>query len=224
MWDSAISGRCASMMSRARFMSAMPVSRCTGCSFLPRFPKRLVGALAEPVGDIEFRVREFGAGAHGADLRKGALRPLPTRSRGCHQTVSNKKRENKSSYDVNDFDMSFARGLSLKDGAATLTEYTSEILYEYFIEPARGTWRNTLLAGGGRKNKLLIKSIEDKIKSRGVLNSPFKFIDDFGIDGDFVESQAFAYLAIRSYLKLPISFPQTTGVSKPCSGGLIFKN
>ena len=51
-----------------------------------------------------------------------------------------------------------------------------------------------------------------------------KFIDDFGIDGDFVESQAFAYLAIRSYLKLPISFPSTTGVSKPCTGGIILKN
>jgi len=44
------------------------------------------------------------------------------------------------------------------------------------------------------------------------------------MDGDFVESQAFAYLAIRSYLKLPISFPETTGVSKPCTGGVIVKN
>jgi len=48
-----------------------------------------------------------------------------------------------------------------------------------------------------------------------------KLIDDFGIDGDFVESQAFAYLAIRSYLNLPISFPTTTGVDKSCSGGII---
>jgi len=49
-------------------------------------------------------------------------------------------------------------------------------------------------------------------------------IDDLGIDGDFVESQAFAYLAIRSYLKLPISFPSTTGVKKDCTGGIIVKN
>ena len=46
----------------------------------------------------------------------------------------------------------------------------------------------------------------------------------FGIDGEFIESQAFAYLAIRSYLKLPISFPETTGVKKPCTGGNIIKN
>ena len=66
------------------------------------------------------------------------------------------------------------------------------------------------------KISFLIKSIEKKI------NKVLKMIDDFGIDGDFVESQAFAYLAIRSYLNLPISFPETTGVNEPCvSGGLL---
>ena len=51
-----------------------------------------------------------------------------------------------------------------------------------------------------------------------------KLIDDYNIEGDFVESQAFAYLAIRSYLKKNISFPTTTKVIKPISGGEIFKN
>ena len=51
-----------------------------------------------------------------------------------------------------------------------------------------------------------------------------QLIDEYGVDGDFVEAQAFAYLAIRSYLNLPISFPSTTGVSKPCAGGIIIKN
>ena len=41
------------------------------------------------------------------------------------------------------------------------------------------------------------------------------------IDGDFIESQAFAYLAVRSYLKLPISFPNTTGCLNSCTGGAI---
>ena len=49
-------------------------------------------------------------------------------------------------------------------------------------------------------------------------------IDDYGIDGDFVESQAFAYLAVCSYLKLPITFPNTTGCKKPSTGGVIIKN
>ena len=48
-------------------------------------------------------------------------------------------------------------------------------------------------------------------------------IDDYGIDGDFVESQAFAFLAIRSYLGLPISFPSTTNCKKPSIGGTIIK-
>ena len=47
---------------------------------------------------------------------------------------------------------------------------------------------------------------------------------DFNLNGDFIESQAFAFLAIRSYLKKNITFPSTTGVKKPCSGGLLFKN
>jgi len=49
-------------------------------------------------------------------------------------------------------------------------------------------------------------------------------IDDHGIDGDFIESQAFAYLAIRSYLGLPITFPSTTGCKEPCTGGVVVKN
>ena len=49
-------------------------------------------------------------------------------------------------------------------------------------------------------------------------------VDDYGIDGDFVESQAFAYLAIRSLLNLPISFPNTTGCKESISGGKIIKN
>ena len=48
-------------------------------------------------------------------------------------------------------------------------------------------------------------------------------IDEYKINGDFVESQAFAYLAIRSFLKIPISFPETTGVKNPSTGGNLIK-
>ena len=117
----------------------------------------------------------------------------------------------KRSYDSKDFDLSFVRGLSLEDGAATLTEYTSEIISKKLSNNL------TFLCGGGRKNKFLVESIKRKISSQ------IKLIDDLSIDGDFVESQAFAYLAIRSYLKLPISFPATTGCLKACTGGEIIK-
>jgi len=138
-------------------------------------------------------------------------------------TILNQALENfyntnqQKSYDIKDFDLSFVRGLSLKDGAATLTEYTSEILFEQLKISHDGPEENIILSGGGRKNEFLVKKIENKI------NIPLKLIDDFGIDGDFIESQAFAYLAIRSYHNLPISFPETTGVSKPSLGGGLIK-
>tara|TARA_B100000427_G_scaffold174404_1_gene144922 strand:+ start:206 stop:1294 length:1089 start_codon:yes stop_codon:yes gene_type:complete len=118
----------------------------------------------------------------------------------------------KKSFDINDFDLFFLRGLNLENGAATITEFTAEILSKKILDD------NIYVCGGGRKNKFLIELIEKKIKNR------VKLIDIFKIDGDFIESQAFAYLAIRSYLKLPISFPQTTGCKIPCSGGDIVKN
>jgi len=118
----------------------------------------------------------------------------------------------KKSYDTNDFDLSFARGLALENGAATLTEFTADICSKKLVNG------NIYVLGGGRKNTFLIESIEKKMHCK------IRLIDIIGIDGDFIESQAFAYLAIRSYLKLPISFPDTTGVSKPCTGGVIIKN
>ena len=49
-------------------------------------------------------------------------------------------------------------------------------------------------------------------------------IEHYNFDGDFIESQAFGYLAIRSYLNMPITFPTTTGCIKPCTGGQIIQN
>jgi len=124
----------------------------------------------------------------------------------------------RKSYDTNDFDISFVKGLSLEDGAATLTSYTANILIAFFLANKKLKIKEKIiLCGGGRKNKFLL----DIIKNH---NKEIKLIDDYGIDGDFVESQAFAYLAIRSYLKLPISFPETTGVKKPITGGVLLKN
>ena len=77
-----------------------------------------------------------------------------------------------------------------------------------------------LLCGGGRKNKILLKKIEEYLPSHIKL----ELIDDYKINGDFIESQAFAFLAIRSLLNLPISFPNTTGCIKPSYGGKLIKN
>ena len=77
-----------------------------------------------------------------------------------------------------------------------------------------------LICGGGRKNKSLL----DKIKRRTLKNIVLQPIDDYGVDGDFVESQAFAFLAIRNVINEPISFPDTTGCLKPTVGGILIKS
>ena len=127
------------------------------------------------------------------------------------------------SLDIKNFDLSIIKGLSLKDAVATLTEFTSLIIGKLHTV---GCLRTTLiLCGGGRKNKFLFQRVK-KISKH--LNAPYackvKLIDDYGIDGDFVESQAFGYLAIRSYLNLPITFPNTTGCKEPTTGGVLVKN
>jgi anhydro-N-acetylmuramic acid kinase len=125
------------------------------------------------------------------------------------------------SFDSHDFNLSFLKKkMSIKDGAATITEFTALILSGYIIRYLQTNHKllNILVCGGGRKNKFLLDRVS---KITGLKVTP---IDKYGIKGDFVESQAFAYLAIRSYLKLPISFPKTTGCSRPCTGGVIVKN
>ena len=124
----------------------------------------------------------------------------------------NSKISNKKSFDILDFDYSFVRGLSLNDGAATLAEFTAEIISKNISN------NNIYVSGGGRKNKFLIKKIEKKI------NKKINMIDNLDLNGDFVESQAFAYLGIRSLLNLPISFPETTGCKEPSSGGVSVSN
>ena len=139
----------------------------------------------------------------------------------AQELFANRPKPKKKSLDINDFDISFARGLSLEDGATTLTDFTASIIgseLSYEISNLKQKCK-ILVCGGGRKNKNLI----EKIKLNSLKDLIIDPIDAHGIDGDFIESQAFAYLAIRSMLKLPISFPKTTGCKTPCSGGKLIK-
>ena len=125
------------------------------------------------------------------------------------------------SLDVNDFDVSFARGLSLEDGAATLTDFTGRIIGAALstqLSNIKEKLFRVLICGGGRKNKSLL----NRIKQRSLKEIILQPIDDYGVDGDFVESQAFAFLAIRNIINEPISFPDTTGCSSPELNRTIF--
>ena len=136
--------------------------------------------------------------------------------------------DDQKSLDIKDFDISFVRGLSLEDGAATLTHFTARLIAEGLIRFVSKNYASTpdvllratcLVCGGGRKNKYLIKIIKDNLNLKKMI-----LIDEYGIDGDFIESQAFGYLAIRSYLDLPITFPSTTGCKQPTTGGVLVNN
>ena len=105
---------------------------------------------------------------------------------------------------------------------ATLTDFTASIIGEKLSVAFKNFDKkieDVLLCGGGRKNKVLIKKIKENLPSKINL----KLIEEYGINGDFIESQAFAFLAVRNIMSLPISFPKTTGCQQPSLGGVLIK-
>jgi len=117
------------------------------------------------------------------------------------------------SLDRNDFDPSPVNGLSLEDGAATLGAFTVETIARataFFPAPAL-RW---IVCGGGRKNSWLIEELS---RALGV---DVDSAEEVGWNGDAVEAEAFAFLAVRSHLGLPLSYPGTTKVPAPATGGV----
>lgn len=116
------------------------------------------------------------------------------------------------SLDRGDFTDSWAEGLGVADGAATLTHGTARAIAlaaRHF--PHQVTqW---VVCGGGARNPTLVKAIAGETRSKVVVAS------DLGWDGDALEAQAFAYLAVRSLRGLPLTFPGTTGVPRAMTGG-----
>ncbi|TFU03308.1 anhydro-N-acetylmuramic acid kinase [Polymorphobacter arshaanensis] len=118
------------------------------------------------------------------------------------------------SLDRHDFSLGAARGLSLADGAATLTAFTAvTVALALNHVPARPL--RLLVCGGGRHNATLMAMLAART---GVQTLP---VEAAGWNGDALEAEAFAYLGARTLMGLPISFPQTTGVAAPMCGGVI---
>ena len=120
------------------------------------------------------------------------------------------------SLDRNEFDPSPVSALSLEDGAATLTAFTAEaagLAARHFPAPVK-RW---IVTGGGRRNATLLRAIA---AATGV---SVVTAEQVGWDGDALEAQAFAYLAVRSLKGLPLSLPTTTGVARPMPGGQLFR-
>lgn len=118
------------------------------------------------------------------------------------------------SLDRNRFSVTGVSGLSPEDGAATLTAFTAVSIgkarWLLGVEPAM--W---VIVGGGRRNRTLMEMIAGQV-SEAVVPA-----EAAGIDGDSLEAEAWAYLAVRSLRGLAITFPGTTGVSQPKTGGVL---
>ncbi|TCP97934.1 anhydro-N-acetylmuramic acid kinase [Sphingomonas sp. PP-F2F-A104-K0414] len=118
------------------------------------------------------------------------------------------------SLDRNDFTIQPARGLSAADGAATLTAFTAATVAEALRHlPARPV--RLLVAGGGRHNPTMLAMIADRT---GLVVEP---TDVLGWNGDALEAEGFAYMAVRTLKGLAISFPGTTGVPVAMAGGVV---
>jgi len=107
-------------------------------------------------------------------------------------------------------------GLSAEDGAATLVAFTAASVArarEHFPAPVRG-W---IVTGGGRRNPVLMAALAER------LAQPVMAAEELGWDGDALEAQAFAYLAVRSLQGLALSLPSTTGVPRPLTGGRLYR-
>jgi len=120
------------------------------------------------------------------------------------------------SLDRHSFSSASIAHLSAADGAATLAAFTVESLLkaaEFFPAPVK-EW---LIAGGGRHNHFIMERLAKR------LPVPVSSIDTKDHDGDALEAQAFAFLAVRSLLGLPLSYPSTTGVTLPVTGGAFYR-
>ncbi len=103
---------------------------------------------------------------------------------------------------------------SLEDGAATLTALTARAVAraaDFAPEPPT-RW---IVAGGGTRNAELLRLLRDRLMVDVIT------ADDVGWSSAFLEAQAFAYLAVRSFKGLPLTYSGTTGVPEPATGGVV---
>ncbi len=117
------------------------------------------------------------------------------------------------SVDRNSFNSLNFSDLNFEDGAAMLAAFSVEAIaraQDWF--PAKP--QQWVICGGGRHNGAIMQGLRSRLS--GVVSA-----EEFGLNGDSVEAEAWAYLAVRSVKHLPLTFPGTTGVAEPMTGGVL---
>jgi anhydro-N-acetylmuramic acid kinase len=120
------------------------------------------------------------------------------------------------SLDRHDFGLGAVRGLPTADGAATLTAFTAESVRLALLH-LPGRPERILVTGGGRHNGTLMRMLGQRT------GCAVAAVEDAGWDGDALEAQAFAWLAVRALRGRPTSYPQSTGARGPVCGGRLHK-
>lgn len=116
------------------------------------------------------------------------------------------------SLDRYDFPLDWTETFALEDAAATLVAFTVEaVAASAATLPQPATqW---IVCGGGGHNPTMMQALHDRL-------GDVRTADDFGLRSDFIEAEAMAFLAARSVRGLPLTFPGTTGVPRPTTGGM----
>jgi anhydro-N-acetylmuramic acid kinase len=105
--------------------------------------------------------------------------------------------------------------LSAADGAATLTSFTAAAIAKIvpLLPRPPQSW---IVAGGGARNPTMVQMLRERLAPATV-----SCAEAHGWSAEALEAQAFGFLAVRALLGLPLTFPSTTGVKIPITGGLI---
>lgn len=121
------------------------------------------------------------------------------------------------SLDRNDFTLQPASGLDLADGARTLAAVSAEAVLKS-VEHMPDSPRLWIVCGGGRKNPHIVADLRKGAARRA---ADVLVAEDVGLDGDAIEAEAWAFLAVRSKKGLPLTFPTTTGCMQAVTGGVL---
>jgi anhydro-N-acetylmuramic acid kinase len=119
------------------------------------------------------------------------------------------------SLDRNDFASLTLREMPPADGAATLTAFTAEAIAR-IVPLLPKEPRSWIVAGGGARNLTMLRMLRERLAPATV-----EAADTLGWSADAIEAQAFGFLAARGLKGLPLSYPATTGVPIPMTGGVI---
>lgn len=111
--------------------------------------------------------------------------------------------------------------LSLEDGCRTLEAFTADTIVQSlkFVSHVPTTW---ILAGGGWHNPIILDELNTRLHQAYAQTFSIKTADEINWNGQALEAQIFAYLAVRHLKNLPFSFPGTTSVKTPMTGGRFF--